>query len=149
MGPDVMILVFWLLSFKPTFSLSSFTFNKKLFSSYSLSAIRLMSTAYLRLLIFLSAILIPTCASSSLAFHMMYSDYKLNKQGDSIQPSCTPFPIWNQSVIPCPVLAVASWLAYWFLRRQVTSVQFTSVAQSRPTLCDPMNRSTPGLPVHH
>ena len=30
-----------------------------------------------------------------------------------------------------------------------TSVQFSSAAQSRPTLCDPMNRSTPGLPVHH
>ena len=30
-----------------------------------------------------------------------------------------------------------------------SSIQFTSVAQSRPTLCDPMNRSTPGLPVHH
>ena len=31
----------------------------------------------------------------------------------------------------------------------VSSVQFSSVAQSCPTLCDPMNRSTPGLPVHH
>ena len=31
----------------------------------------------------------------------------------------------------------------------VISVQFSSVAQSHPTLCDPMNRSTPGLPVHH
>src|SRR5574337_368129 len=29
------------------------------------------------------------------------------------------------------------------------SIQFSSVAQSCPTLCDPMNRSTPGLPVHH
>ena len=29
------------------------------------------------------------------------------------------------------------------------SVQFNSVAQSCPTLCNPMNRSTPGLPVHH
>ena len=29
------------------------------------------------------------------------------------------------------------------------SVQFSSVAQSCPTLCEPMNRSTPGLPVHH
>ena len=38
MGPDAMILVFWVLSFKPTFSLSSFTFIKRLFSS-SLSAI--------------------------------------------------------------------------------------------------------------
>ena len=29
------------------------------------------------------------------------------------------------------------------------TVQFSSVAQSFPTLCDPVNRSTPGLPVHH
>ena len=49
----------------------------------------------------------------------MYSAYKLNKQGDSIQPSCTPFPIWNQSVVPCTLLTVASWPAYRFLRRQV------------------------------
>ena len=33
--------------------------------------------------------------------------------------------------------------------RMDSSVQFSSVAQSCPTLCDPMNRSTPGLPVHH
>ena len=58
MGPDAMILVFWVLSFKPAFSLSSFTLFKKLFSS-SLSAIRVVSSAYLRLLIFLPAILIP------------------------------------------------------------------------------------------
>ena len=31
----------------------------------------------------------------------------------------------------------------------ISSVQFSSVTQSCPTLCDPMNRSTPGLPVHH
>ena len=49
----------------------------------------------------------------------MYSAYKLNKQGDSIQPWCTPFTIWNQSVVPCLVLTVASWPAYRFLRRQV------------------------------
>ena len=55
-----------------------------------------MSSAYLRLLIFLLAILIPAWASSSPAFHMMYSAYKLNKQSDHIQPWCTPFPIWNQ-----------------------------------------------------
>ena len=52
MGPDAMILVFWMLSFKSAFSLSSFTFIKRLFSS-SLSAIRVVSSAYLRLLIFL------------------------------------------------------------------------------------------------
>ena len=76
-------------------------------------------SAYLRLLIFLPSILIPACASSSPEFHMIYSAYKLNKQGGNIQPWCTPFPIWNQSVVPCPVLTVASWPAYKFLRRQV------------------------------
>ena len=81
---DAMILVFWMLSFKPTFSLSSLTFIKWLFSFSLLSAIRVVSSAYLRLLIFLPAILIPTCASSDLAFHMMYSAHKLNKQGDNI-----------------------------------------------------------------
>ena len=86
MGPDAMILVFWMLSFQSTFSLSSFTFIKRLFSSSSLSAIRVVLSAYLRLLIFLSAILIPACASSSPAFCMIYSAYKLNKQGDNIQP---------------------------------------------------------------
>ena len=52
MGLDAMILVFWMLSFKPTFSLSSFTFIKRLFSSSSLCAIMVVSSAYLRLLIF-------------------------------------------------------------------------------------------------
>ena len=50
---------------------------------------------------------------------MMYSAYTLNKQGDNIQPWCTPFLIWNQSVVPCVVLTVASWPAYRFLGRQV------------------------------
>ena len=119
MGPDAVIFVFLMLIFKPAFSFSSFTFIKRLFSSSSLSAIRVVSSAYLRLLIFLPAILIPACASSSLTFHKMYSAFKLNKQGDNIQPWHTPFPIWNQSVAPCPVLTVASWSAYRFLRRQV------------------------------
>ena len=98
MGPDAMIFVFWMLSFKPTFSLSSFPFIKRLFSYSSLSAIRVVSSAYLRLLIFLPAILIAPCASSSPAFLMMYSAYKLNNQGDNIQPWWTPFPIWLFSV---------------------------------------------------
>ena len=70
-------------SFKPDFPLSSFTI-KRLFSSSLLSAIRVVSSAYLGLLIFLPAILIPACASSSPAFHMIYSEYKLNKQGESL-----------------------------------------------------------------
>ena len=86
-----MILVFWMLSFKPTFSLSAFTFIKRLFSSSSLSAVRVMLSAYLRLLIFLLAILIPACASSCPAFLTMYYAYKLKKQGDNIQPWRTSF----------------------------------------------------------
>ena len=164
MGQDAMNLVFWMLSFKLTFWLSSFTFIKRLFSSCSLSAImkvkllsrvqifatpwivayltppslgfskqeywsgfhfllqkifltqglnpgllpcrqalyrlshqgslssiRVVSSAYQRLLIFLLAILTTACASSSPTFLMMYSAYKLNKQGDNIQPWHTPF----------------------------------------------------------
>ena len=131
-GPDVMILLFWMLSFKPTCSLSSFNFVKKL-SSSSLSAVRVVSYAYLRLLIFPPAILIPACTSSSPAFLMMYSAYKLNKQGDNIQPWHTPLPIWNQSVVPCPILTVASWSAYRFLKRQVR----WSLSEFSTVFCDP------------
>ena len=59
MRPDAMIFFFWMLNFNPAFSLSFFTFINRLFSSSSLSAIRVVSSAYLRLLIFLPAILIP------------------------------------------------------------------------------------------
>ena len=52
MGPDSMIFIFLMLSFKPAFSLHSFTFIERLFSSSSLSTIRVVSLAYLRLLIF-------------------------------------------------------------------------------------------------
>ena len=101
------------------FSLS-FTLNKRLFSSLSLSffSIRLTS-AYLESLIFLLEILIPACDSSRLTFLMMYSAYKLNKQGDNMHPWCTPFPIFNQSIVPCPVLIVASLPTHKFLSRQI------------------------------
>ena len=107
-------LSFLNVEFKAAFSLSSFIFIKSLLSSSSLSDIRAVSSAYLRLLVFLPAILIPACASSSLAFHMMYSAYKLNKQGDNIQPWHLPFPILNQSVVPCPGITVTSWPAHRF-----------------------------------
>ena len=90
MGPDA-IFFFTLL----------FHFHQELnlFSSL-LSAIRVVSSPYLRLLIFLLAILIPTCASSSLAFPMMYSAYKLNKQGGkkvqkSIKKNSPVFLSWT------------------------------------------------------
>ena len=65
----------------------------------------------------LQYLLIPACASSNQAFHMIYSVYKLNKQDNNIQPWRTPFPILSQSIARCPVLTVASWLAYRFLRQ--------------------------------
>ena len=119
MGLGAMILVFWMLSFKPTFLLPSFTLIKSFFSSFSLSSIRVVSSVYLRLLMFLLPVLIPACNTSSPAFLLMCSAYKLNEHGDYRQPSCTPFLILNQPAISYRVLSVASWPAYRFLGRQV------------------------------
>ena len=126
-GTDVMILVFWMLSFKPTFSLSSFTFIKRLFSLLHLLPIRVVSTLYLRLLIFLPAILIQACVSSSLAFCMMHSTYRLNNESDNIQCWHPPFPILNESIVPCLVLIVVSWPGYRFFRMQVGALVFPSL----------------------
>ena len=122
-GTGAIILVFWMLSFKPTFSLSSFTFNKRLFRSFLISAIRVV-------VICISEVIdtSPGNLDSSLCFFQpSVSTYKLNKQGDNIQPWHTPFPIWNQSVVPCPVLTVASLPAYRFLKRQLrwTSIRIS------------------------
>ena len=118
MGLDAVIVVFWMLSFSQLFQspLSPSSWGSLV---PLLSTIRMVSSACLRLLIFLLATLISACDSSSLPFHMMYSAYKLNKQGDNLQPWCNSFPVLNQSIVPCLVLTVASWLAYRFLRRQV------------------------------
>ena len=92
-----MILVFLIFSFKPALLLHSI---KMFLSSCSLSAIREVSSRYLRLLMFLLLVLIPACNSSSLAFLMMCSLYRLNKKGDSRQSCNVPFLIVNQSVVP-------------------------------------------------
>ena len=53
---------------------------------------------------------------------------------------------WKQP--RCP--SADKWIRkLWYTDTMEYSVQFSSVAQSCPTLCDPMNHSTPGLPVHH
>ena len=118
-GTGCHIFVFWMLSFKPTFSLFSFTLIKRLFQF-------LFAFCQKGGVICISSVIdiSPSNLDSSLcffqlAFHMMYSAYKLNEQGDNIQPWRTPFLIWNQSIFLCPVLTVASWPAYWFLRKQV------------------------------
>ena len=120
MGLDAMILVFRMLSFKPTFLLSSFT------SRGSFALLCFLPQVWCHLYIWCYWYFSRQCwyqlvlASSSLAFCMMYSANKLNKQGDNIKPWCTHFPIWNQSVVPCPVLTVASWPVYRFLRTQIS-----------------------------
>ena len=63
-------------------------------------------------MIFLQEILISPHNSSSPACHIMYFVYKLNKQGDNIQPWHIPFPILIHSVVPCPIITVASWPVY-------------------------------------
>jgi len=92
-------LSFLTFSCKPALSLSSFSLIKKVFNSSSLSAFRVVSSAYLSL-----PILIPACYSCSPLFLMMCSVYRLKNQGDSRQPCLTSFLILNQSVVPYMVL---------------------------------------------
>ena len=128
----------WALSQLFHFFTLHFHFIKRLFSSSSLSAIRLVSSAYLRLLIFLPAILIPACVSSSPVFLMMYSAYKLNKQGDNIQPWCTPFPIWNQYVVPCP--GNCCFLTCIHISQEAGQVVWYShLLKNFPVYCDPQS----------
>ena len=122
MGLDAMMFVLWMMSFKPAFSLSPFTFIKRLFSSSSLSAIRVVSSAYLRLLIFLLTTLIPACASFSPAFCKMYSAYRLNKQGNNIQLWCTLsqfwtsllFHVWYYCLLTCIQVSQEAGQVVWY-----------------------------------
>ena len=89
------------LNFKPAFSLSSLTLIKRIFSavsSSSLSANRMISSAYLRHLIFLPAIFIPACDSSSLAFHIMYSVYRASLVAQLVENQPAMQKTWVQSL---------------------------------------------------
>ena len=115
MVPDAMILVFWMLSYKPNFSLFSFTFIKRFFSSSSLSAISVLSSAYLRLLILLLAILIPACASSSLAFLNMWKwKWSLSVVSNSLWPVDYSPP--SSSVHGILQARILGWVAISFSR---------------------------------
>ena len=110
MVPDAIILglfFFLIFSFKPALLLS-FTLIKRFFGSSLLSAVRVVSSTYLMLLMFFSPPLIPACSPSSPAFLVMCSVYRLNKQDDSRGCCHTPFSILNLSVFPYRVLTVAS-----------------------------------------
>ena len=134
----------WMLSFRSAFSLSSFTLIKRLFRSSSLYAIRI-SSAYPRLLIFL---LILVYDSSSPVFCMMYSEYKLNKQGNNIQPCCFQSLSYVQlftthglqkTRLPCPapfpkVCSNSFPLSQWWHQILTSSITLFSCHQSFPAL---------------
>ena len=129
----VFVFVFYTFGLKPAILLhpppspSSFTLIKRLFSSSSLSAIRVVSSTYLRLLMFLPPILIPGFNSSNPAFLMICSAYRLNRQGDSRQPC--PYSFLSPEPISCSKQSssFASWPAYGFLRRQEDGLVFPSL----------------------
>ena len=116
MGPDAMILVFWMLSLKPGFSL--FQLHQE--ALYFLFTFCLKGS-----IICISEVIdiSPSNLDSSLCFIQSNISYDvlcmLSKQDDSIQLWHTSFPIWNQSVVPYPVLTIASWHVYRFPRRQI------------------------------
>ena len=122
MGPDAMIFVFWIWALSQLFHspLSLSSRGSLVFLHFlpkGLCHLHIWGYSYFSWQSWFYPA--QSCVSSSPAFLMMYSAYKLNKRHDTIQPWCTPFLIQNQSVVPCPVLTVASSLAYRFLRKQV------------------------------
>ena len=138
MGPDAIIFVFLMLSFKPTFSLSSFTFIKRLLISTLLSAITVVSSAYLRLLIFLRAILIPACASSSPTFHVMYSQFSSVQFSRSVLSGSLQPHESQHARPPCPSPSPGvhsnSRPSSWWCHPAISSsvIPFSSCPQSLP-----------------
>ena len=89
MGLHAIILFFGILSIFGIFEVSFFTLfhlHQEALQFLFTFCLRVVSSAYLRLLIVLPAVLILVCASSTLACHLMYSACKLIKQGDNIHP---------------------------------------------------------------
>ena len=120
-----------MLNFKPAFSFSSFTFIKKLFNSSLLSAIRVVSSAYLRLiLIFFLAILILARASFSPAFLLMYSAYKLNTalmySFSYLEPVCCSMSSSNCCFPTCIQISQEASQVVWY----------SHLFQNFPVCCD-------------
>ena len=112
MGPDAMILVFWMLSFKPAFHSPLSPSSRG-----SLVPLHFLPLEWYHLhnwgcWYFLWQSWFQPVNHPTPACHMVYCAYKLNKQSDSVQGCCTPFPIWNQSVVLGRVLSVASWTTF-------------------------------------
>ena len=89
-----------MLSFKSAFSLFAFTFIKRLFSSSSLSAIRVVSPAFLRLLIFLPAILIPPYEVGNICLPFMGEEIELRQGNCVIAWDYTALGGYDQVAVP-------------------------------------------------
>ena len=136
MGPDAMILVFWMFRFKHTFSLSSFTFIKRLFSSSLLSAIRVGSSAYLRLLIFLPAIwfqlvLNPAQHFTWCSLHISYISrvtiYSLTYFFPNLEPVRCSISGSNPCFLTCIQLSQEVGMVVWY----------SHLLKNFPVCCDP------------
>ena len=104
-------------------------FFSLLLKKITLSILKLMTLGLIICNLFLSSTAgPPSQASPCLWLWLLGPSYSLLIPGDHVQ--------WHASMC---IIHVPPW----------PSVQFSSVAQSCPTLCDPMNRSKPRLPVHH
>ena len=134
-----MILVFWMLSFKPDFSLSSFSLIKRLFSSFSLSAIRVVSSAFLKLLIFLPAILSPAYdwkIQPSILHYVLCISVQFSRSvvSSSLRPHGP-----QHAKLPCPSPTPGVYPNSWPLSRwchltiSSSVVPFSSCPQSFPT----------------
>ena len=94
-----------------------------------------VSSAYLRLLIFLLATLTPACASASLGFHMMYSVFTLNKEGDKIlflnlEPACCSMSSSSCCFLTCIEISQEAGQVVWY-----SHLEFSRVC------CDPHSQS--------
>ena len=142
-----LILAFPMLSFKPALSLSSFTLIKRLLNSSSLLAVRVVSSAYMWLLIFLPAILIPGCDSSILEFCMMYSACMPTKLPQLCLTLCEPMDCSSPGIFKARIL---EWAPCLFPTQgsSQSKIKQSEVVQSCPTLCDPMDCTLPGSSIH-
>ena len=119
-------LSFWMLNFKRTFSLSSFTFIKRLFSSSLLSAIRVVSSAYLSLLIFLPAVLIPACAfiQPSISHDVLY---RVMSSFPNLEPVHCSMCSSNCCFLTCVQISQEAGQVVWY----------SHLFKNFPVCCDP------------
>ena len=130
MGPDAMIFIFWMLSFKPTFSLSTFTGTQ----TEPKPCLRLEPRGW----DWKPAKSHGTWFQDLMKLRFLMSHRRKNS-------------VRNKLIGRSGLIQIETEAHYTECRpsQRASSVQFSSVAQLCLTLCDPMNCSTPGLPVHH